>query len=317
MAEAGKKESFTSNKFLGGIIVVLAVIVIFFAFNQENISTNPLVVLPEAEETGLTPIYEKNQVEITPSSYAVRQQYFEEAFKPKRDEYDLFEKAAARLQIPLEYVPEYFALNSEKDIFNELPPVPNDFSEVAYLLATGRNYALGPITEEYFLQPEFYPNFKENGLKYWSEPDPKYWATNGYGSYPAEQFDVLSQSGRTEFYSVVFFYTGYGVQTYQGAHLIPTSNTLKYFDVDISPDTFLLTPTFPKFSKDWVYKITIQGKVKPDTPAGEYTIGFLIVDPPIEKRNEWAGEYRNLYFNAATVISPSNFPITFNITVEE
>ncbi len=256
--------------------------------------------------------------EITPSSFAVRQRYFEEAFRPRRQDYDLFEKASEHLGIPIQQVPEFFSLNSEEEIFEQLPPPPEDFSEIAYLLASGRTYAIGGLSEEYFLQPEFYPGFKESGLKYWSEPDPKYWSTNGYGSYPGEQFDTLSHSGRRgEFVAVVFFYTGYGVQTYQGLTFVPASDSLNYFDIKIEPDTILLTPVFPAFSSDWAHQIVITGKLKPDTPPGEYTIGLVVAPPPKEKRDEWGFKYRNLYFDAATAIGPSGYPIKLNITVEE
>ncbi len=320
-ASNDSKEKTKTNKnwkMLFGAVVIIALAVIVYSFiSDQDDSSVPLALLTQDSQENNEVNLTGNEGKIKPSSYAVRKEYFEEAFKPRRDEYNLFEKASERLGIPLEDVPEYFTLNSEEDIFNELPQVPEDFSEVAYLLATGRTYAIGNLSEEYFLQPEFYPNFKENGLKYWSEPDPKYWTTNGYGTYPAEQFDVLSYSNRDEFLAVVFLYTGYGVQTYQGATLIPSSGSLEYFDITISPDTFLLTPTFPKFSKDWAHQIVIAGKLKPDTPPGEYSIGLLIVKPPYEKKVEWASKYRNLYFDAATGIAPSNFPIRFTITVKE
>ena len=320
------KEKTKTNKnrkmlFGAAVIIVLVVIVYSFTSNQNNNVPLALLAQDSQENNEVALTEQDNEIDygdkLDPSSFPVRQKYFEEAFKPNRDNYNLFEKASKKLGIPLEDVPKYFTLKSEKDIFSELPPIPEDFSEIAYLLATGRIYAIGNLSEEYFSQPEFYPNFKESGLKYWSEPDPKYWTTNGYGSYPAEQFDVLSHSGRNEFLSVVFFYTGYGVQTYQGLTIIPTSNALEYFDLTVSPDTFLLTPTFPKFSRDWAHQIVIKGKLKPDTPPGEYDIGFLIIKPPYEKKIEWASEYRNLYFDAATSIVPSAFPIRFIITVEE
>ncbi|VVB98893.1 Uncharacterised protein [uncultured archaeon] len=252
-----------------------------------------------------------------PTAYAVRQRYFEEAFKPYRNDYNLFGKAAAFLKMPIEKMPEYFSLNSESEIFADLPPVPKDFSEVAYLLVSGKNYAIGKISSDYYLQPEFYPGFKESGLRFWSEPNPKYWGVNGYGTYPAEQFDTLSLSGRSDFTAVVFFYASYGVQTYQGVTLVPSAETMKNFDVNISPDTFLLTPTFPKFNKDWAQAIVIKGELKPDTPPGDYTLGFLISSPPKEKKEEWSFKYRNLYFDAAGSIGPSGYPIKFNVTVEK
>ena len=88
--------------------------------------------------------------ELDPSRFAVRQRYFEEAFQPNRNSYRLFEKAAAFLGIPLNQVPGYFSLNSENEVFAELPAVPADFSEVAFLLANGETYAIGGFSHAYF-----------------------------------------------------------------------------------------------------------------------------------------------------------------------
>ncbi|HLC92734.1 MAG TPA: hypothetical protein VJH23_03430 [archaeon] len=252
---------------------------------------------------------------LDPSQYAVRQRYFQEAFQPDRENYDLFEKAAVFLKKPVSEMPNYFSLNSESEIFSELPKVPADFSEVAFLIANGDNYAIGGFTDDYYKQPEFYPGFKEGGIKFWTEPDPKYWGTGGYGVYPSEQSDMLSLSGRSDFSAVAFFYSGYGVQTYQGVTIIPSSETLERFEVEITPNTFLLESTFPKFKKNWAQRIEITGKVKPGTPPGDYELKFLVVAPPKEKKEEWKFKYRNIYFDAASSIAPSGAPIKFTIKV--
>ncbi len=307
---------------LGILIVAGTVFVLSPWKGTDNPNSGPLAVLPNGDTVQETttveePLSVEEIVEVSPGQFAVRQRYFEEAFRPKRDEYKLFKKASEHLGIALAQVPDFFSLNSEAEIFSQLPKIPEDFSEIAYLLASGRFYALGSLSEEYYMQPEFYPGFKESGLKYWSQPDPKYWATNGYGTYPAEQFDTLSLSGRQDFTAVVFFYTGHGVQTYQGATIIPTASSLKHFDLSISPDTVLLEPVFPKFSKDWAYQLMITGKLKPGTPPGQYEVDFILVPPPKEKREEWEFKYRNIYFNAAGSIGPSNYPIKFVIDVTE
>ena len=247
----------------------------------------------------------------------MRQRYFEEAFQPNRNSYRLFEKAAAFLGIPLNQVPGYFSLNSENEVFAELPAVPADFSEVAFLLANGETYAIGGFSDAYFKQPEVYPGFKDLGLKFWSEPDPKYWGTGGYGAYPAEQSDVLSLSGRPDFSAVIFFYAGYGVQTYQGVTIVASSETLEKFDIEITPDTFLLEPTFPKFYEGWAERVQITGNVKAGTPPGDYELSFRVIPPPKEKKDEWKFRYRNIYFDAASGIAPSGTPIKFNIRVTE
>ncbi|HZX19986.1 MAG TPA: hypothetical protein VFF13_03155 [archaeon] len=334
-AEKEKQDSpITKNNGFNPVLLIVVVVLVgaitFLLINNSN-STQGLAILPGETQTiadseiqtdatqidSVETTASSEDLTVSPSSFPVRQRYFEETFKPKRESYDLFKKAAEHLNIPIEKVPEYFSLNSESEVFNELPPIPTDFSEIAFLLATGRTYSIGLLSEGYYMQPEFYPGFKESGIKYWTEPDPKYWATNGYGSYPADQADILSKSGRDEFTAVVFFYTGYGVQTYQGTTIIPTSESLEHFDIQVTPDTFLLTPTFPKFTSDWVQQIIITGKLKPNTPPGDYSIGFLITTPPIDKKQEWEFKYRNLYFDTVNSIAPSRFPFAFNITVQK
>ena len=318
--ESQKPKASLNPVILGVFAIVIVGALALFFFNQPV--TGPLVVLSDESDGEVTT---ENELEngvgkdtrILPTEFASRQQYFEEAFNPRRNEYDLFESAADHLEIPITDVPAYFALNSEFDIFNQLPPVPEDFSEVSFLFASGRNYDIGVFSEDYFLQPEFYPNFKELGLRYWTEPDARYWATSGYGSYPSEQFDTLSLSGRTDFTAVIFFYTSWGVQTYQGVNIIPTKDTLENFDIEITPDTFVLTPTFPVFTANWGRQLVIQGKLKEGKPIGEYAVNFLIATPPLEQKREWQFKYRNLYFDALSAVAPAGFPINFHITVTE
>jgi hypothetical protein len=275
------------------VIVIIALVYVFALAPQQN-----------------------NNGTVNSSSFASRQAYFEEAFKPKRNEYKLFEQAAVFLKKPVSEIPAFFSLKSEQEIFSSLPPVPKDFSETAYLLASGKYFSIGYLEEGYYKQPEFYPNFKEYGLRYWSKPDPKYWVTNGYGSYPAEQWDALKIGEREEFNAIVFFYSSYGVQAFQGVTLMPDSKSRENFDITITPQNFLLEPTFPKFYNGWAHKIEIQGKLKPSAKAGNYTIGINVEVPPRELREKWEFEHKNLYFDAVSGFKPEGNQIQLNITVE-
>lgn len=253
---------------------------------------------------------------IDPSQFISREDYFREVFMPRREQYVLFEKTAVFLKRPVSEIPAYFGLASEQEIFAALPPVPNDFSEIAYLLAQGKYFNLASLDERYFKQPEFYPNFKTLGITYWTRPDPKYWVSNGYGSYPSEQWDSLERGSREEFRGVVFFYSSWGAQTFQGISLMPDAESQKYFDIQISPKNFLLEPSFTKFGKDWVYRVEITGKLKPGTPSGEYAVGVNVEIPPKELRDKWSLEHKNLYFDGASAIRPSGNQIQFNVTVK-
>ncbi|MBI2598219.1 MAG: hypothetical protein HYW50_03420, partial [Candidatus Diapherotrites archaeon] len=78
----------------------------------------------------------------------------------------------------------------------------------------------------------------------------------------------------------------------------------------------LLEPSFPKFYKNWAYKVIINGKLKPTTPPGTYAATFEVEIPPEEFQKEWKFEHRTLYINAAQSLKPSGSAIQFNITVK-
>ena len=308
----GKKEesskSISKRTILIATIVIIAVVAVFAlsAFNMLPFTGN----VTGTDTTA-------NTASNDPSAYGVsRQTYFKEAFQPKREEYKLFEKAATFLNKPISEMPKYFSLKNEREIFSSLPPVPEEFSNIAYLLASGRYYSIGYLDEGYYKQPEFYPNFKEAGLKYWTNPDARYWTPHGFGTYPAEQWDTLKVTGRQEFTAVVFFYTGWGVQTFQGITLMPDSESLKNFDITITPQNFLLEPTYPKFYKAWAQKIVITGKLKEGIKAGNYAIGINVGVPPRELKENWEFEHGNLYFDGAVAIKPEGNQIQLNIEVQ-
>ena len=316
---APKSKLITPFTIAVGVLIVALVAIIFIQSGNPN--TTGLDVLPSSDTPSITSTdsnINSSQYEsdiIRPEDFVSREQYFKEVFKPRRETYDLFEKAAGYLNRPVEQMPSYFGLNNEEEIFLDLPKPADDFSEIAYLFSSGKYFSIGYLDETYYKQPEMYPNFKTLGTKYWTRPDPKYWTTGGYGSYPSEQWDILTIGEREEFDAAVFFYTSWGVQAYQGVTLQPDPETSKYFDITITPQTFLLEPTFPKFGNGWAYKIEIHGKMKEGTPPGSYKIGINVETPPNEFIEKWEFDHKNLYFNAATAIGPGGNQIQLNVDV--
>lgn len=222
-----------------------------------------------------------------------REKVFEEMRRPHRENYG----------IPAE-------------VFSELPPIPADFGTMTYMFEIGRWKDLSYFTEEYYKQPEFYPNFEIAGLRFWKEPNPASWGVIGWGAYPADIW-VNTYAG-AEFEARTFWHTSWGVQTYQGVKLAPTypatsadangrifnvqdpEQVSKYFNVTFDEPVFLLSPTYPKFGRDWVRAVKVRVKVKEDTPKGEYVLGVDPVMPPEEVRTEWLLKYKMLYFDAAS-----------------
>lgn len=308
---------------LAGIAgVAILVYLVFSTASPTGFFGIAQTVSPPPVETGKTGV-QLNPGESTgsppssdPSDFLARREYFESAFKIDRESYDIFEKASAFTGKPLSTMPAFFSLKNEAEIWENLPAPPADFSEIAFLLATGKYFSIAGLDERYWKQFEFYPDAVENGLKYWTEPDPKSWASNGYGTYPSEQWATLKTGDTETFEATVFVYTGYGVQTYQGVTLFAEGNDLERFDLSISPQTFLLEPTFPKFESEWVKKVMITGNIKEGTPKGEYTVNLNLGVPPEDKRKEWTLEHRNLYEDAAAGIRPSGNQIVLHILVE-
>ncbi|MCX8190512.1 MAG: hypothetical protein N3F05_04800 [Candidatus Diapherotrites archaeon] len=293
-------------------VLALAVIVVFGVFlvlyyggNFRNVpfATLNSDLTPTPYEKTIEPVETPTQNE-TPNKSEIsefeklmqevsRERAFEEMRRPHREKYG----------IPME-------------VFAELPPIPDDFGTMTYMFEVGRWKDLTYFTEEYYKQPEFYPNFEAAGLRWWKEPNPSSWGVIGWGAYPADIW-VNTYPG-AEFEAKTFWHTGWGIQTYQGVKLAPTypatsadangrifnvqnpEEVSKYFDVTFDEPVFLLSPTYPKFGKDWARAIKVRVKVKENTPKGEYVLGVDPVMPPEEVRTEWLLKYKMLYFDAAS-----------------
>ncbi|MFQ6056727.1 MAG: hypothetical protein ACE5KT_00360 [Methanosarcinales archaeon] len=187
-----------------------------------------------------------------------------------------------------------------------------------------------PPDEAFYKQPEFF--FKswtsENIERYYLPlGNPKgynftYVGIQGYGAFPGivevrpiKEDKVLP--GMT-LKSITYFRTGWGIKNYQGIHLYthyPKLGKLRnklieqnpelvknYFKITITPEEFVLGPTFPSkdrnrvFDKDWVRKITILIKVNKNTPPGTYIID--ITTGPVSRLNNtiWSNKYGFRYY---------------------
>ena len=207
-------------------------------------------------------------------------------------------------------------------MFKELPAFPKDFYQMRVLVRYGRITDLSNIGEEYWKQPEWYPEFESIGVPLLQNPPKNRWAAQGYGVYPADS--VATTTSGEEFDLYTYVRSSYLVETYQGMQLIavyPDSGTLEemasfsdgtksvtqdpntvknYFDVSIEPNMFVLEPSFPIFKDGYAQRIKVSLKVKPGTPKGKYLIGVDIAAPSQDKVTEWTWQYKNLYTSAGT-----------------
>ncbi|RLG24315.1 hypothetical protein DRN85_07850 [Methanosarcinales archaeon] len=181
-----------------------------------------------------------------------------------------------------------FTPKEQIEYFKNLPPKPDDFDLVERDLYTGY-IDLCALSEGYYLQPEFYGESWKRGEYFYTHHDYTRWAVHGHGAFPANPVFVFGDPKVGSWISdCVFYRTGWGVETYQGIRLV--ADPSEYFDVKITPDEFLLPPTYPVFDKGWVKKININVSIKNTPPPGKYIINVNTVSPSVESSKRWFKE---------------------------
>ena len=223
--------------------------------------------LPKVEDTG-------------GQNYPTSQERLEERYTANREDYDIFLDGKGR------------------DTFGSLPEIPIDFGSIAYLISTGKITSFDEITSDYYLQPEFYPLFVENGLQFYERYDPRYTGTFGFGVYPREQWITASKdsNGSIDF----FFKTGWGIETWQGMHLAINSNC-EGVTAQIAEPIFVTPPTYPEFctkktcGNDWVRKIKVEIEIGKETKTGECLLVMSTLPVSPQQDQEWLEEFGTDY----------------------
>ena len=196
-------------------------------------------------------------------------------------------------------------------VFEDLPEPPNDFDRMVSAMHSSqfRNYAF--FSEDYFLQPEFFPSFPLHALSYWKEPNPDYYAAMGFGFFPSEQ---KIRVGIGETVTARFFvHTAFGVQSFQGTKL-SSPESIQGIELVVSVQEFLLGPAFPKFDKNWVQAVDVVIHAGEEATAGSYRFEFALERPSSEKSSEWEEQYKGRYFNAST--AGANIYHALNVQIE-
>ena len=169
-----------------------------------------------------------------------------------------------------------------------LPQKPDNFEMVLREMERGRIdiYDLG---EEYILQPEFYAESWKIGKQKYDNHDYTRWGVYGNGAYPGN-FEITLKNPSVETWIEICtsYRNGWAIETYQGVKL--ESNDSQYFDIKITPDQFLFSPTFPKITDDWVKKVNINISVKEVPPPGIYTIYINTARVSEEQNDKWFWE---------------------------
>lgn len=191
-------------------------------------------------------------------------------------------------------------------VFESLPKPPKCFSSFMQLYRANQFSDDFFFSKNFFLQPEFYPNFESQGLSYWTSPIATHWGAIGFGASPFER-SVNAKPGetvRTRF----FFHSGFGVRTFQGLRLeaeFENPSDAQWVQVKLDSESengFLLGPSFPKFDQNWAKAIDAQLAVLPGASTKTIAIRLKTKAPGPLVAEEWAAKNPNRYFNATAFV---------------
>jgi hypothetical protein len=170
-------------------------------------------------------------------------------------------------------------------IFTRLPLVPHDWEKIKYAFDRGMYHILAAADEDYYLQPEFYNDWKTMGLGFFR--DPRKVCKAGFFSAPTGQ-RIYTKSGATietfmlvhssfcvgnfQAFKLGVFYPSSGI-TDDGIEYNQNIDVVKRFiGVDFDPGEILLSGPYPQFDPDWVKKVSVKISVKDDAPRGLYVV---------------------------------------------
>lgn len=179
-------------------------------------------------------------------------------------------------------------------VFDLLPPLPPCLVSVSHSVESGSFSQLDWISEEYYLQPEFYPPFEEEGLRAWSDPSRTHYGAVGYGLYPFESILVLSPGESATVR--LFLHSGFGVRSFQEGVLVARPDLPKYLSVsldDVSSSSIVLSPSFPQFYPGWVHPVDVTITRSSSSPLTPMTVSLYSssVLPSAQRFFPVEGEY--------------------------
>lgn len=170
-------------------------------------------------------------------------------------------------------------------IINEKYPKPENFNLMLREINT--HYVnMCDLGKNYYMQPDFYVDSWIVGKEYYETHDYGRWAVHGHGAFPATHKYLLTNPKTGDVISFCTLYrTGWAVETWQGIRLEAVEN--EYFEVVMTPNEFLLPPTFPVVSDGWVKKIDVKIYVKNSPPLGNYVIDVYSESPSLDSSRKW------------------------------
>ncbi len=191
--------------------------------------------------------------------------------------------------------------NIEIERYEVIPERPDDFQAFFREVRSGGYTNLCDLPEEYWKQPAFYGRSWETAQKkFYDNPNYKLWGVYGHGMMPNRvgfTFENMKEGDEFEYCS--FLHNGFGVWTYQGFQLEANIykdevNKNEYFNIEISPEEVVLSPTFPVFEDGWTQRIKYSLEAKKEIPQGKYELRIRVKDPTEEFSRRMISEVLHL-----------------------
>jgi hypothetical protein len=177
-------------------------------------------------------------------------------------------------------------------IYCNRPVMPDNFGDIALLYKTNILNNLSLINKDYWDQPEFFPNFKEQVVPVLAAYDSSRWGVTIPEVYPSATVFEHAQKGTTilgetlvrsgplgERYTlldldIVFPETFVWARDESMSIITNPTSVKDYFEVSVTPDRMLFEPSFPVWPKNWTQMVHFTVKISEDTPTGKYAVGL-------------------------------------------
>ena len=141
------------------------------------------------------------------------------------------------------------------DVFDNLPPYPDDLLEIRDLFAQNR-INVTQLSSQYYLQPEFYPGWFGVCNNFYNS-NKTYYGVYGFNIYPSlitmfvEEGDIVPVEALLS--------NGFGIPTKTGCSInVSYNSSIISVDVIEPTESFLLSQTYPCFLPDWVIPLKLK-----------------------------------------------------------
>jgi hypothetical protein len=196
--------------------------------------------------------------------------------------------------------------NVNRGVFGALPLIPADWALMKYMFSTGNVFVMKQINKSHILQPEFYDDWYDLGLPFFSNHDKDCRA--GIMMDPYAQQIYTKSGASVETYAIVR--ASFCAKDKQAVQMLPfypysmvtagdkiynqdPNVVSKYVTMKIDPDMVVLGSVYPKFSKDWAQKVKVTITVADGAPKGIYVVAVNL-----GKYDVWFGKKNDVNYDA-------------------